>query len=1005
MPSKKLSKWKIIGSSLGIATLVLATSITAVACSNANGKNLFSNAQTINISAVKYFGNQTIKEVESYFTNTESQTAQNQLSRLGYPHATLNHYQVKDNNLLLYIFTLNQNSQPSSPLILDIYFNTIDGAQSSNLNPIINQLGTLANDWNYIFGLSDNYNPMVLKNISNIVNTNQEPLPISSTDALNNNTVKNAYYLYYNKGGVINNGSLVISNVQNDLFYYLQNYVTALANQWKTYAQYLNIFAGADLSNGTGLSLNGNLYLQVQNTTPMLQTISINNQTINILPKQNLAIVYNFNNSLLTPNLYQASNANNVQLGYYFNNVTVQVQVNSQQPVAYNLDQFTINDSHSLNTVIENVNSQSNYINSAPTFANVLTQKLNNNTIKEAIINQINSFYNKTRVTVNNLQPILQLFLNNVTLGDFLTSIGQYVGPILNQWLPTDYIGDIIANFFSNQSLSEFVYNSTSAIMGLLNQLQKKPGTIGLIADALISFFDINIVGKSQAQLKSLVTNIESLQDTLTKLLYGTGAFGPATITAIIGLLKDLSSDPNIFQFVSQKLPLIENILKPLAGNNKTIMGIFSFLSSFAPPGTDNKNFNILSVPVLNILTNTDTNIKNGFINLLNNLFSTNMPPVVSTILKILENKNGYPDWTVVNVQAFLSNLINIKVYDTNGQPLPQISSLAGFVNNGIESSIVSAIVNYNAKTNILENLDIKFHFAFKYNTSLNYSPLRPTIIDVIKALLPEQTQQLISKILGIAGGIVQDNIQVKAGEGVYFEIEAKNQPILPYVNDNNQLTWRFYSTMGVGVNLNQTLNSLLSPNPSNQLSLPLSAAIGALGINLKTMLKFPNWFTALPYVQSDFNTEQWQALDPILNNFMSNVGYLNYQVYENPLNVNQETTLLSLLNQATPKPTLNLQGFYNTSTVLNNSIKNFLNSIFQINVFNNFSNVPLENINAITKTLIQPIYQIVPQAASATAVKSYNIQIVFPAPVLVKNSNGTYSFSNVLNLKLNNNA
>lgn len=993
MKIKKQKMIKIFSSIFLGVTLVSATAVTAVACTNKGKINLFDNAQQIVVNAAKYFPNMNISQAKQELSNIT--TAKDILSKMGYSSVQVNNITEKNNFLIIEFYILNKNNEPTSPFIVKVDFNDNNGVIAVNNN--ISSLKNFKNMWAQINNLSTNVGtPKIIQATNNSPQATVYPL-MSGNSIINNAEVQSAYQISSsNQNGIIEtNGNLDLNKIQDDLKYYLKELATKIANQWSTYTNDLQIYAGFDLNSNQSTDLNGNLWIQVTNSTQQPQSLIFQNnwqKIVNIQPNENVSLVFTFNNSQLIKKAYPGLVTNTTALGYEFDNVKLNYQIANQQAVnLLNNPNLEIGKSYSMNTLVKNSTLVNNYVNAADAFSQVINSQVNPQIIQTTIQNQIESYLNKAKISANNAQSILQLLANNVGLGQFLQKSGIYIANILDQWMDKPYLGEIIAAFLSSDNISTLLYKITTPLTNFLIGLETNASSSTKeIIETILGIIQQNFENRTQEEMNQLVSNIQSLQDELTKLLNGSGFFDPGTITSIISLLGDISKNPNIFDFIGQKWMMIRNILKQLGADGGVIKAIVDFLDSLSTPNTTDPNFNIMNVPVLDLLTNTNTNnIPLGISGLLKAIFNNNPPSFVKIIIDVLNAPN--PDWTVANLQTFLNNLINIKVTDASGTVLPQISTLAGFINNGIElTSDANNKVTYDKITN-LANVNMEFKFTFKYNATLDFSSVKNSLVVALAAVLKEQ-----AGLIKLIFSQLTRMLSVKAGESFSVQVKSVNQPVVPYII-NNELSWRIRTQLGFKLNIMDTLYSLF---PSSVAKLYINLIFTQLKVNLSAYLKSGTWFNG-----GILDIKNNENVTNILKNFSSNVGYINYYAKLNLIDAVQQNEIAKYLSQPnvstiTKNPTT---GFVTAEVNLTPETETYLNQIFTTNVFDNLNDPLVANWDKAAKSLIKPSYQVIADVTNSIGnpTISYVINLVFGAPIMLENSDGSYSFTNVVSLTL----
>lgn len=992
----KIKKHKMIRifSSIFLGTaLVSATAVTAVACTNKGKVNLFDSAQQILVSASKYFPNMNISQAKQELSNTT--TAKDILSKMGYSSVQIENVTEQNGFLIIEFYILNKNSEPTSPFIIKVDFNN-----NNNVIPVNSNISSLQNSknmWAQINNLSTNVGaPKIIQPTNNSSQTTSYPL-MSGNSIINNPTIQSAYQISSsNQDGIIEtNGDLDLKKIQKDLDYYLKEFATKIANQWSTYTNNLQVYAGFNLNPDQSANLNGNLWVQVTNSTQQAQSLIFQNnwqKITNIQPKENVSLVFTFNNSQLIKKAYPGLVTNTTALGYEFNNVELNYQIANQQAVNLQSNpNLQIGKSYSMNTLVKNSTLTNNYVNAADDFSQVISDQVNAQTIQTTIQNQIESYLSKAKISANNAQNILQLLASNVSLGQFLQKSGIYIANILNQWMNKPYLGEIITAFLSSDNISTLLYKITTPLTKFLTGLEANANSSTKeIIETILSIIQQNFENRTQEEMNQLVSNIQSLQDELTKLLNGSGLFDPGTITSIISLLGDISKNPNIFDFIGQKWMMIRNILKQLGADEGVVKAIVDFLDSLSPPNTTDPNFNIMNVPVLDLLTNTNTNnIPLGVSSLLKAIFNNNPPSFINIIIDVLNAPN--PDWTVANLQTFLNNLINIKVTDASGTVLTQISTLAGFINNGIElTPDVNNKVTYDNITN-LANVNMEFKFTFKYNATLDFSSVKKSLVIALAAILKEQAG-LIKLIFSQLTGV----LSVKAGESFSVQINSVNQPVVPYII-NEQLSWRIRTQLGFKLNVMDALYSLFS---SSVAKLYINLIFTQLKINLSAYLKSGTWFNG-----GILDVKNNENVTNILKNFSSNVGYINYYAKINVIDAAQQNVIAKYLSQPNVSTITKdtTTGFVTAEVNLSPEIETYLNQIFTTDVFNNLTDPLVANWDTAAKSLIKHSYQVIADVTNSIGNPTVScvINLVFGAPIMLENSDGSYSFTNVVSLTL----
>lgn len=467
------------------------------------------------------------------------------------------------------------------------------------------------------------------------------------------------------------------SNLENDLDFFLKNYLTSLSTTWDLPGLITSgVFTSNNLTiDETNKLLTGSVAIMLNNSTTGTKKIAlpITNQEILVNGNSILTILIGFDKSSLSPYLvtqdaekntaYLTTAFDNVSLNVYQNqidNSSTEIEIrdgsNALEPIVSANFTESVNVfpySYAMKTLVTNVGFGNNLTNST-SLINESLKKLKVDDLKNLQLTQINKTYQNVLVGVKAAQNLLLKIAENPTLFDFLQDINQDLYDVFYLITNDADLSSIVSDLFSTKKVSEYLYTNLSKVISLLKKLVNTYPQLSTVLNMLETIGNTN---QTLAQMQEWVKSIESLYPTLEKLLGD-------NVQWIMPLLKTImtslsNDDPSIVSLIFNNVDDVFQFLlstdnaSNLDANVVKIVGIFntylSSLAEFSAKQVDAskdpnkyKNIKVLDVLVHELTTTTK---------------DSTLLKSIATVLQIVQ-----PDSSIASVLESINSMIGSKI-------------------------------------------------------------------------------------------------------------------------------------------------------------------------------------------------------------------------------------------------------------------------------------------------------------------------------------------------------
>lgn len=860
------------------------------------------------------------------------------------------------------------------------------------------------NEWSKIINWNvDSIEGTTYKYIDNIITDYTSAMPIISSysTAESSDIVKNNFLYLYNND--------YLSNIKDDFNYGVKNSLSSISTSWniKNILD-LNVYIGNTLTINDNSYISGDYVIQFVN--PLDYEVHLNSDNIywnmaisNIEVPSNgvVTIKFTFNNSDAKPYLTLASDIDNTAyLTTSFNNLSIELFVNNDIVFSKNSSSDFVNclkNSYTLKTIVKNVKFGKNLIDISDELkSNIQNISINDltSTNKEFVEGNINKF----KVLLKSIQNILLLSATNPTIIDFLYSLNNDIYNIIFSLTNNKYLSNLIANLFSNQKLSIFLFYNIDNIIGIIETML--PNSVEK-ASLLGMLYDIRNTNSSPTEMKDWVANLISLKPMIEKVLSSQLGW----LLDIIGpLLENLSLDPNLFDCILTMLPDILNVVANQDGQigqiGKSILTYLSNLISFAntydpdcsnSPISDNK---YVDIRVLDFIVNEFTQgNENSLMDILGSIIGSNNA-TINTIINIVKAINfnitckiriskksqilqtyNYEEKNLYDVIKWIINVFFTEVKLADGT----ITDLYTAISNNLEFTHNQNNLEYNNQEYLVNAYD-NWTFNLKQQISINTLPIAALIskeninIDLSSLNVSPILNSLVNVLINNALPV---NLVISPKNVVKTSFESINSHLFPSIDSEGILNWKYLSNNTTIVDFSNVLNE------SNIRSTEQENCYGSSFGLLKTLL--PTFIS----LQATTNKITWISTNNLDNEIINNY---NGTSYISELYVNQLVDDLTLTSNFTTWISDKSNYYQDGDKFIINitSLDEFITQNFK---FSNWFNT---NFAYYHSTITSANYKLINNT------NSYTLNIVFSAPTLVIKPDNTCELTNSFTITIN---
>lgn len=898
-----------------------------------------------------------------------------------------------------YIF-LPESKKPYG--LLKIYLENVVVPDVLPIGPVNNF--NSKNEWSKIINWNvDSIEGTTYKYIDNIITDYTSAMPIISSysTAESSDIVKNNFLYLYNND--------YLSNIKNDFNYGAKNSLSSISTSWniKNILD-LNVYIGNTLAINDNSYISGDYVIQFVN--PLDYEVHLNSDniywnmdisSIEVPSNGVVTIKFSFNNSDAEPYLTLASDIDNTAyLTSAFNNLSIELFVNNDIVFSKNSSSDFVNclkNSYTLKTIVKNVKFGNNLIDISDELkSNIQNISINDliSTNKEFVEGNINKF----KVLLKSIQNILLLSATNPTIIDFLYSLNNDIYNIIFSLTNNKYLSNLIANLFSNQKLSIFLFYNIDNIIGIIETML--PNSIEK-ASLLGMLYDIRNTNSSPTEMKDWVANLISLKPMIEKVLSSQLGW----LLDIIGpLLENLSLDPNLFDCILTMLPDILNVVANQDGQvgqiGKLILTYLSNLISFAntyDPDCSNSpisNNKYVDIRVLDFIVNEFTQgNENSLMDILGSIIGSNNA-TINTIINIVKAINfnitckiriskkspilqtyNYEEKNLYDVIKWIINAFFTEVKLADGT----ITDLYTAISNNLEFTHNQNNLEYNNQEYLVNAYD-NWTFNLKQQISINTLPIAALIskeninIDLSSLNVSPILNSLVNVLINNALPV---NLVISPKNVVKTSFESINSHLFPSIDSEGILNWKYLSNNTTIVDFSNVLNE------SNIRSTEQENCYGSSFGLLKTLL--PTFIS----LQATTNKITWISTNNLDNEIINNY---NGTSYISELYVNQLVDDLTLTSNFTTWISDKNNYYQNGDKFIINitSLDEFIIQNFK------FSNSFNTNFAYYHSTITSANYKLI------NTTNSYTLNIVFSAPTLVIKPDNTCELTNSFTITIN---
>ena len=880
-----------------------------------------------------------------------------------------------------YIF-LPESKQPYG--LLKIYLENVEVPNVLPIGPINNFDST--NEWSKIINWNvDSIEGTTYKYIDNIITdyTSATPIVSSYSTAKSSQIVNNNFLYLYNND--------YLSNINDDFNYGAKNSLSLISTSWNVKNILdLNVYIGNTLVTNNDSYISGDYVIQFMN--PLDYDVHLNSDNIywninipdiTVPSKGIVTIKFSFNNSDAKPYLTLASDIDNTAyLTTEFNNLSIELFVNNDKVFSENSSSNFKNflkNSYTLKTIVKNVKFGNNLID----ISDQLKSNIQNVTINDLTSNNkefVEANINKFKVMLKSIQNILLLSANNPTIIDFLYSLNNDIYNIIFSLTNNKYLSNLIANLFSNQKLSVFLFYNIDNIIGIIETML--PNSIEK-ASLLGMLYDIRNSNTSPTDMEDFVANLVSLKPMLEKVLSAQLGW----LLKIIGpLLENLSLNPNLFDCILTMLPDILNVVASQTGQigviGNSILTYVSNLITFANTNDpDCANNPILNnkyedIRVLDFVVNEFTQgNENSLMDILGLIIGPNNA-TINTIINVVKAVNfninckirvskkgiivqtyNYENKNLYDVIKWIINAFFTEVKLADGT----ITDLYSAISNNLQFTHTQNNLTYDNQQYSVNAYD-NWTFNLKQQITINTLPIAALIskeninLDLSSLNVPPILNSLINVLINNA---IPVNLVISPKNVVKTSFESINSHLFPLIETDGKLRWNYLSNNTTIVDFSNVLNE------SNVRSTAQEKCYGGSFGLLKTLL--PTFIS----LQATTNKITWMSTNNLNNETINNYNATSYisELYVNQL-VDDLTLTTNFTTWISDKTNYYQAG--DKFVINTTSLNQFINQNFK------FSNSFGTNFAYYHPTITSASYKLINNT------NSYTLNIVFSAPTLV---------------------
>lgn len=410
-----------------------------------------------------------------------------------------------------------------------------------------------------------------------------------------------------------------------------------------------------------------------------------------------------------------------------------------------------------LNTNVANVSKETTSENEIEKWKE---KNFNSNELSQQILadieKTIQAKVNLTQTILDNVQPIADLLISNVSIKDFLNGIGSHIAGILNLFETTKPFSKLIGDILSPNGTGQLITEDINSLV----EDKKLPEIVNTIIPSIVDqmgdktfvewllSLDYNLIHDTIAAFGSAlppqIKNIVDILDTYLSLVYKLSSSGLIADLSVLSVIADKS--------ITEQIPsLLEKIKVILPSEQQKIIGI------------------------------------------------------IITLWKEIQ-----PNWNVENIKTLLSDIFNPYIGENNTTTSTKLNEA---LRQTLFITTPTGTINFN-ETNktfdVNQLVQIKFNDELKFKLTglkalLNNVKIS-TIIEATGATIP--VPGWLIDFIGTIGALLNDTFDIKKDEGLDVIFKDQNATVRP-----TQYGYELVANQYIKINLSKTFQSFIDNN------------------------------------------------------------------------------------------------------------------------------------------------------------------------------------------------